>query len=237
MEPVQMMLETLRAFLGEVGHFLPKLLLALAIAFGGWLAAKAARFAVVRGLRSINFHVLTERARVDAVLQMGGSTTDTTALIGALAYWFVIVAALVMAFNGLGLTYVTELLAKVALFVPRLILAVVIVTLGAYFAQFLDATVAAYGRNAGIDEAAVLGRLARYAVLLFMILIALDQLQVAGDIIRQTFLIVLSGVVFALALAFGLGGRDWAARLLERWRPQRGDSGGAAAPPPGKDET
>ena len=54
-----------------------------------------------------------------------------------------------------------------------------------------------------------------------VVLIALDQMSIGGDIVRETFLIILAGVVFALALAFGLGGREWAAEFLERWWPRR----------------
>ena len=63
--------------------------------------------------------------------------------------------------------------------------------------------------------------MARYAILIFVVLIALDQVGIGGDIVRQTFLIVLAGIIFALALAFGLGGREWAAELLERWWPRK----------------
>ncbi len=219
MEPISIAIEPLRAFLAEVGAFLPKLLVATLIAIAGWLVAKALRFAVVKALRSINFHVLTERARIDAFLQMGGTPLDTTTVIGLLVYWLAIIAALVLACNSLGLTYVTELLSRIVLFMPRVILSVVILVFGAYFAQFVDGSVTTYGRNVGLDEAPLLGRFARYAVLLFVILIALDQLDIGGEIIRETFLIILGGVVFALALAFGLGGRRWAARLLEQWMP------------------
>lgn len=221
MEPVDMALETLHTFILQVGAFLPKALLAVAIAIAGWLLAKAIRFAVVKALRSINFHILTERARIDAFLQMGGSTADTTAVLGMLVYWLTIIAALILACNSLGLTYVTDLLSRIALFVPRVILAVVILAFGAYFANFIDGSVSLYGRNVGFDEAPLLGRLARYAVLLFVILIALDQLGIGGDIIRQSFLIILAGIVLALALAFGLGGQRWAANLLEYWWPLR----------------
>jgi len=221
MEPVDMALETLHTFVLQVGAFLPKALLAVAIAIAGWLVAKAIRFAVVKALRSINFHVLTERARIDAFLQLGGSTADTTAVLGMLVYWLTIIAALILACNSLGLTYVTDLLSRIALFVPRVILAVVILAFGAYFANFIDGSVSLYGRNVGFDEAPLLGRLARYAVLLFVVLIALDQLGIGGDIIRQSFLIILGGIVLALALAFGLGGQRWAANLLEYWWPQR----------------
>jgi hypothetical protein len=72
-----------------------------------------------------------------------------------------------------------------------------------------------------LQDADILGRLAQYAILAFVVLIALDQVNVGGDIVRQTFLIVLAGVVLALALAFGIGGKDWAAEMLERWWPRR----------------
>ena len=231
MEPLNITLEPLRAFLNEVGAFMPRLLLGVFIALIGWLVAKALRFAVVKALRSINFHVLTERSHLDDFLQMGGTTADTSAVLGLLVYWLAVVAAMVLACNSLGLTYVTELLSRVALLIPRLILAVVILAFGAYFAHFMDSSVTAWGRDAGLDEAPLLGRLSRYAVLLFVILVALDQLDVGGAIIRQSFLIILAGVVLALALAFGLGGREWAGRLLQRWLPQETQDG--RDPPPG----
>ena len=73
-----MMLEPLRAFLHQIGDFLPRLLLALVILIVGWLLAKAVRFAIVKALRAINFHVLTERAGIDGFLQQGGGDADTT---------------------------------------------------------------------------------------------------------------------------------------------------------------
>lgn len=221
METIDLALASLRTLLAEAGAFLPRVLLAVAIAIAGWLLAKAARFTVVKALRSINFHVMTERARIDAFLQMGGSAADTTVVLGMLVYWLVIVAALILACNSLDLSYVSELLSRVAFFVPRVILAVVILAGGAYFAYFIDGSLTLYGRNVGFDEAPLLGRLARYAVMLFVVLIALEQLGIAGDIIRESFLIILAGIVLALALAFGLGGRQWAANLLERWWPQQ----------------
>jgi hypothetical protein len=222
MEQVNMLLEPLRAFLTQVGAFMPKLLVAVVIAVAGWLVAKAVKFAVLKGLRAINFHVLTERSGMDGFLQQGGTRADTTAILGLLAYWLAILAALVLAFNSLGLDYVTDLLGRIALFVPRVILAVVILAFGAYFAGFIGATVTAYGRNIEIKDAELLGRMARYGVVVFVVLIALDQLNIGGELIRQSFLIILAGVVLALALAFGIGGQKWASAMLERWWPGNG---------------
>ena len=225
MESVDVYLEPMRALLAQVGTFLPRLALAMAVLIAGWLAAKVVRFAIVRGLRAINFNILTERAGMDGFLAQGGIERDTTDIFGILVYWLVIFAALVVAFNSLGLTYVTDLLGQVVLFVPKVLVALVILAFGAYFAAFVGGTVVTYCRNVGIQDADLLGKLAQYAIVVFVVLIALDQVSVGGEIIRQSFLIILGGIVLALALAFGIGGRDWAAGLLERWWPRRNSGG------------
>ena len=175
---------------------------------------------MVKGLRAGNFHVLSERAGIDGFLRDGGVGADTTEILGLLFYWLVILAALVVGFNGLGLNYITDLLVKVLLFLPHVMVALLVLAFGSYFARFIGNAVCAYAKKLRLQDAELLGRLAQYAILTFVVLIALDQVNIGGDIVRQTFLIVLAGVVFALALAFGIGGKDWAAELLERWWPR-----------------
>jgi flagellar biosynthesis protein FliQ len=221
MNNLELSLEPLRGFLVTIGEFLPRILLAVVILVVGWMIAKAVRFAIARGLRAVNFNVLTERAGMDGFLRDGGVGADTTEILALLFYWLVILAALVIGFNLLGLTYITDLLGRVVLFVPRVMVALLILAFGAYFARFVGNAVTAYCRNVHIQDADILGRIAQYAILAFVVLIALDQVNVGGDIVRQTFLIVLAGVVLALALAFGLGGKEWAAEMLERWWPRR----------------
>lgn len=221
MEQVSMALEPVRAFLIQLGAFLPKLIVAVIILLGGWLLAKAIRLAVVKGLKSINFNVVSERAGIDSFLQQGGTTIDTIGILGVLVYWLVILAALMVAFNSLGLALVTELIGRVALFVPKVIVAVLILVFGAYFSRFIGNAIIAYGHNVGLEDTEILGRMARYTIMAFVVLIALEQVQVATELLRLSFLILLGGVVLALALAFGLGSQQRAADLLERWWPRR----------------
>jgi hypothetical protein len=145
---------------------------------------------------------------------------DATTVFGVLAYWMVILASLLVAFNGLGLSYVTDLLGRVMWFVPNVFVALLVLAFGAYFAKFVGEAVTTYGRNAGMQDSLLLGKAAQYAILLFVVLIALDQIKVGGDIVRQSFLIILGGIVFALALAFGLAGKEWAADRIEEWWPK-----------------
>ncbi|MHB1245326.1 MAG: mechanosensitive ion channel family protein [Sulfuriferula sp.] len=221
MEQVSMVLEPVRAFLIQLGEFLPKLIIAVIILLVGWLLAKAIKLAVVKGLRSVNFNVVTERAGIDNFLQQGGAKTDTIDILGILVYWLVILAALMIAFNSLGLALVTELIGRIAMFVPKVMVAVLVLVFGAYFSRFIDNAITTYGKNVGLEDAELLGRLARYAIMVFVVLIALEQVQVATELVRLSFLILLAGLVLALALAFGIGSQYRAAELLERWWPKQ----------------
>jgi hypothetical protein len=216
MMDVNMLFESIRESLHQIGVFLPRLLLAIVIIVIGWLLAKAVRFAIVKALRAVNFNVVTEKAGIDHFLEQGGSDVDTVRLLGSLAFWLVILAALMIASNSLDLSYVTDLIGRIVLFVPKVMFAVVIIVFGAYFARFVGSALTTYLLDNRVGEAGLIGRLALYAIMIFVIMIALDQMGL-GDIIRQAFLIIVAGVSLGLAIAFGLGGSKRAADVIERW--------------------
>jgi hypothetical protein len=220
MQSIDMVVDATREFLHQTAAFLPRLLLALLVIAVGWLFAKALRFAVERALRAVNFNVLTERAGTDNFLRQAGMRGDTTTLFGIVAFWLAILAALIIAFNGLGLTYITDLLGRVVVFTPKLLIAMLIVVFGSYCARFVGNAVQTYCLDRQIPDADILGRIVRYVIMTFVVMIALSQVEIGGDIVQRTFLIILAGLMLALALAFGLGGRNWAAALLQRWWPQ-----------------
>ena len=216
MENVNMLLEPIRESLHQIGVFMPRLLLAILILVFGWLTAKVVRLATIKMLRAVNFNVVTEKAGIDHFLQQGGSNIDTIRVLGELFYWLVLLAALMVAFNSLDLAYVTDLIGRVLLFVPKVMVALLILVFGAYFARFVGAALATYLHNVGVGEASLVGRIAFYAITIFAIMVALDQLGL-GDIIRLTFLILVGAIALGLALGFGLGGQKHAAELIERW--------------------
>jgi len=220
MDTINIAIEPLRAFLVQVGAYLPRLGVALAIALGGWLLAKAQRFAAVKALRALNFHVLSERAGVDDFLQQGGSRKDTADVVGLIVFWLVLLGALIVASNGLGLSQVTDVLARVLLFLPRLLVGLLVVVFGLYFARFVGQSVQAWCRGAEIGDAELIGSSVRYSIVTFVVLIAIDHIDIGNGLVQQTFLILLGGVVLGLALAFGIGGKDRAAAMLDRWFPR-----------------
>ena len=97
-----------------------------------------------------------------------------------------------------------------------------VMVFGSYCARFVGGAVHAYCVDAQIPDADLLGRIARYLIMIFVVMLALGQVEIGGDIVQRTFLIILAGLMLALALAFGLGGKEWAAAMLERWWPRHG---------------
>jgi len=216
-------LEPIRDIAKRVYDYLPNVAVAL-----GWIVvflvlARIARFAVRRGLRAINVNIVTERAGLDDFLKRGGLESDTIDIFALIVYWLLIIVGLLLAFDVLGLSTVRDLLRQIVQYVPSLVVALVILTLGAYFAMFVGNTISGYFRGIGTRDAELIGRLAQYVVIAFVVLMALEQMSIGGDIIRHSFLILLGGVVLALALAFGIGGQKWAAGLLDRWWPRHRD--------------
>jgi hypothetical protein len=215
-QQVNLVVESVRSFLVELGQFLPKLLGAVVVLVAGWLIARFALFVIVKGLRAVSFNALTGRAGLDDFLKKGGIRKDTVDVLGILVYWLVVLATLLVTFNLLGLTVVSELFSRVTQFIPNVIVAVLILAIGLYFARFVAEAVTTYGRNVGLQDAELIGRLSRYAIAVFVVVVALGQMNIADRILYPAFLILFGGIVLAGALAFGLGGQKWAAGQLDR---------------------
>ena len=220
-QQVNVIMDTVRTFMMELGQLLPKLLGAIVILVVGWLIAKTVYFIVSRGLKAISFDVLTEKAGLDGFLKQGGIKTNTVEVISILVYWLIILLTLLIAFNSLGLTVVSELFSRVTQFIPNVIVSVLILAIGLYFARFVSDVLTAYSRNIGLEDAALIARMARYAISIFVIIIALGQINIADRILYPAFLILLGGFVLAMALAFGLGGQKWAGDQLEKFMKKK----------------
>jgi hypothetical protein len=216
-QQVSIVYESVRSFMVTLGQFLPKLIGAIVILVIGWLVAKLLQYVVVRGLKVIRFNAITEGAGLDDFLKKGGVRKNTIEVLGLLVYWLVILVTLLTTFNSLGLTIVSELFSRVTQFVPNVIVAVLILTIGLYVARFVSDSITAYTRNVGMQDAEMIGRLTHYAIAVFVVVIALGQMEIAPGILYPAFLILFGGVVLALSLAFGLGGQGWAADQIEKF--------------------
>lgn len=218
--------QTLIASLEKTGSalvaFVPAVLLAIVLLFTGWLVAKLARQVVMRILRRLHVDEAAERSGLDGFLVQGGVPFTTVTLIGAGVYWMIILGVFVGALEGLGVGAAGDLLRRMVNYLPNLLLALGVLLFGSLFSRVLGSIVYTYLSNLGSEAAAPIGAVARYATLIFALFTAAEQLAVQSAILVSAFQIAFGALCLALALAFGLGGREWAAGVLARYTRQRG---------------
>ena len=207
--------DSVAAFLEGVGDFLPNILAAILILIIGWLIARVFRGAVRRGLQLIKFPTIAEKAGIDGFLQTGGVKQSSTDLVAVLVYWLVMLMVLLTTVNALRLEVASQLLNEILLYIPNIIVAVIVLVVGLYAANFVAGLVRTAAANAGIAEAEVVAVVARYALIIFTFAIALNQLRIGEDIVANGFLILFGAACLAGALAVGLGSREVVARYME----------------------
>lgn len=216
-QQIDIFLASLQAFWSQIAIFVPKLLAALILFALGWLLARVLRSGVERLLKALQFDALAERSGLEALARAGGIQVSLSGIIAVLAYWLVILVVAVSVANSLGLETVAELLNRVVLYLPNVLVAVLVLLFGTLLARFINRLAFAWLNRVKAPNALAMSTTAEYMVQIFAFFLALEQLQIATQLVTAAFSIAFGGLVLALALAFGLGGRDWAAHKLRSW--------------------
>ena len=207
---------SLASFWTQLAGFIPQLLAALVLLFVGWLFANLVRTAVTKLLDLLRFDQLAERTGIEAFLKQGNLDVSLSRLLARLSYWIVIFVVIVTVANSLGLHMVADLFNKVVLYIPNIIVAILVLVFGVLVARFINRLVFAYLNNIGVQGALTISTLAEYAVIIFVVFVALEQLAIGTQLLTAAFQIGFGAIGLAFALAFGLGGREWAAGVIKR---------------------
>lgn len=217
MELTTIVIGAWNAFSTKVMGFIPNLIGAIIIFIAGWLLARLLKLAAVKLLRLIKFDTAGEKTGLIEFLQKGNITKTPTEIVGTLIYWFIMILVLIASLDALGLPIVSDMLNQVFLYIPNVVAAVIVLILGMLFGNLLSAVVRTAASNAGITASEGLGKAALYAIVLFSASIALVQLGIGEDIVESAFIIAFGATALALALAFGLGGKELASNYLKKW--------------------
>jgi hypothetical protein len=221
-EQMNTTLDSLRDFGGQIINLLPQLLIAAVLLIVGWLIAKLLRRMIVKLLRLLRVDVAAEKAGVEDFLLQGGVQYTTVTIIANFVYWAVIFTVILAALNSLGLAGAQELFNKIILYIPNVIIATLVLIFGTLFAKLVQRVTFTYLSNVGIAGAEFVSHVAQWALIVFVVSVALEQLAIGGQVLVSAFQIAFGALCLALALAFGLGGRDWATHILEKlWKNKR----------------
>ena len=216
MQQFDIFIASLTSFWTQLAGFVPQLIAALILLFVGWIVAKLVRTGMLHLLKVIHFDVLAQKSGVEAFLRQGDLDVSLSRLLSNLMYWLLILVVIVTVSNSLGLQMVADLFNKVVLYIPNIIVAILVLVFGSVLARFINRIVFAYLNNIGVDGALTISTISEYAVLIFVFFIALEQLQIGTQLITAAFQIGFGAIGLAFALAFGLGGKEWAAGVIQR---------------------
>ncbi|MFN8557922.1 MAG: hypothetical protein U0531_11475 [Dehalococcoidia bacterium] len=197
-----------RGALGDFFAFIPSLLGAIILLLLGWFLGKLIGALVTRALRAVRFNQIADRAEIDTFLRNAGVKADPASVVGAIARWFIYLIFFLAAFNALGLEEVSAVIDSIVAFIPKVVVAIVILFVGALAGKLLAGVVRGSLRSMGVGNADMFGTIARFAVIVFAAIAALDMLQIAPTIVNGLWLAFLALITGTLVLAFGLGGRQ-----------------------------
>ena len=202
----------------QVLQFLPKLILAIIIFIAGWVVGSVLCEVVSKIVKAIKVDSILESAGARGLLEKAGFNLNSGAFIGGLVKWFIIVVFLVAALGIFELTAVNDFLKMVLLYIPQVIIATMILVVAAFLADLTQKIMSGGARALDSKSAGMVGGIARWAIWIFAILAALNQLGIAGGMMQTLFTGLVAMLALAGGLAFGLGGKEAAANYIEKLR-------------------
>jgi len=195
--------------------FLPQLVFAIVVFLLGLLLANILRTAVIRAIRFMRVDELMDRLDVKALFTRAGIKLDVAALFGWLVKWLVIFLALIAAADVLEWTQVTEFLTLVVAYIPNVLVAVIILLVGFLLGNFVQELIKGAMKVANISSVTFLSAIAKWSIIVFSFMAALVQLGIAGALVQTLFTGFVAMLALSGGLAFGLGGREHASKVLD----------------------
>jgi len=200
----------------DVMRFLPQLLLAILVLVAGWIIGRILGGIVCKMFVVLKLDHALDKAGVDTLSERAGYQFKPGHFVGGLVKWFVMIAFAVAALDILRLDVVNVFMRDVVLgYLPNVFAAVLIIFAAALIAKVADKSVVAAVKTGGGHNPILFGKLTYYMITSFGALAALSQLQIAEELVQTFFTGVMLAVSIAVGLAFGLGGKNAAAKFIE----------------------
>jgi HAMP domain-containing protein len=196
--------------------FIPRVIGFLVILAVGLLLATLVAKGVTFLLRRVGFDRMANRIGLNRFEQRMGVSMDPAGLLGKIVYWFLVLIFLVPATDALGLPSVSNILNTLVAYIPNVFVAILVLFLGTLAATFVADLVRGATATANVGSPSIFANVARWSIIGFAALVALEQLQIAPALINELFGAMVLALAIAIGLAFGLGGQEAARRWLAR---------------------
>ncbi len=212
----RVIVEPLESLYEKILHFLPNFLASLLLVGVGMVLGALLKVVVLRVFRALNIDRHFERSGVEKMLGKGGIKEPLSVLLSKIVKWITVFIFIIIALRALDIPSIERLLEVFFLYFPNVIVAILILFFGYLLSNFMGRAALIAAVNAGSVLSGLIGRTVKVVVFVLAVTMALEQLGIGRNTIIITFAIIFGGAVLALALAFGLGGRDLAKQYIEK---------------------
>jgi hypothetical protein len=216
-------IEPFQRFVSKIAGFLPNLLISIMLIALGFLVAWLLKIMVTRATQLLKVDRLSEKIGVTQMLRKSGIMDSFSGLLGNATYWVILLSFIIMGLDALRIPAVEKLLSEFWLYLPNVITAAMIVVAGYLLGNFLGRASLIAAVNAGLPISGLVGKFVKFTVFIMAATMALELLGIGEYTVLIAFAIVFGGVVLALSIAFGLGGRDAAKDYIEKMREKKGE--------------
>ena len=198
-------------------QFAPKLVIAIVLFAIGWILGSVIAKALEQVFSALKIDSLLKPIGIDSFFRKAGMGLNSGYFVGQVVKWFVIIVFLIPSLDLVGLNSIKDFLQYDVLgFLPRVVVAALILIIATIVAEGLSKTVVATARTMNLSSSNMLGTVAKYSVWIFAFIIALGQLGVADYYMSVLFTGIIAMLSIGGALAFGLGGKEAAARFISK---------------------
>jgi hypothetical protein len=197
--------------------FLPALIGAILILILGWIIAGILAGLIERGLKAVGFERAAQSTGIAGFIENAGSGWTASKLVAEIVKWFIRLIAIQAAASILGLDQISQVINAILLWLPNLVVAIVIIVIGALIANFVAGIVRGSAAEMGFSTPNLLANITRYAIIGFAAVAAFNQLGIAPTVVNTLFIGLVATLVLAFGLAFGLGGQQTAALITQGW--------------------
>ncbi|TLY18266.1 MAG: hypothetical protein E6K69_00580 [Nitrospirae bacterium] len=220
-ELTALLVEPFHGFWTQVSVKLPAILAALVLLLIGMVVARVIRTAIQSSLKYAKLDQYTDKINLNELLSRLGMGRSPSFVVGFMVYWLIILVFLVSAANTVKLVVVAQVVERFLLFIPHVLAAVLVVAAGLLIGRFLGEIVQNAATANRIQGSIILSKVVNLVVVVFSAVMALEQLGVDTSIMTSSAQIILATLGLALAIAFGLGGRDVAADIIRDFTAKR----------------
>ncbi|MCM8759762.1 MAG: hypothetical protein NC906_08350 [Candidatus Omnitrophica bacterium] len=206
-----------RELISKMGTVISKLVFGLLVFIVGWIIAKVFKILATKFLRMLRVDRLVEDSGFREILLRGQITKEPSELMAGVVYWLLLIVVVFLAISVAGVPIPSQVIENLLSFIPKIIVGLILFVAALLVGNIVEGVVNTAAGNAGIQQARVLGKTAKVVIVVFGVVLALEEMGIGGNFVTSVFNIILASAALAFALAFGLGAKDFVKSWLEQF--------------------